>query len=311
MGNLRQMFGSLSALSITTEEHGYTIDTPKTIFSPPVKQLLDEPKRIATIHTRFERLSSIICLNDEEFWTCGDDKFIKLYNRKGKLLKSIKAKSGNHPIDIAVTRRRNLIYIDYESVYEVRDEKIHEIIKINWKWELFDSWDLNSVCSTSSDDLLVILHNGYRKQTKVVLFSDYKEKQTIQFDSEGQPLYSSDYSSRNVCENRNLDICVADGGANAVIVVNQAGKLRFRYTGTTSATNRSFYVYGITSDSHSHILIADYNNHCIHILDQDGQLLCCIYNHDLYRPWALCLDARDNLYINERYSGIIRKIRYM
>ncbi|XP_062608118.1 E3 ubiquitin-protein ligase TRIM71-like [Saccostrea cucullata] len=97
------------------------------------------------------------------------------------------------------------------------------------------------------------------------------------FDDKGKPLYLSGpfwMGSMYITENRNLDICVADSEAKAVVVVNQAGKLRFRYTGHTPAPkNEPFSPRGITSDSQSHILTADGNNHCVDIIDQDGQFL--------------------------------------
>ena len=46
---------------------------------------------------------------------------------------------------------------------------------------------------------------------------------------------------------RNFDICMADLGAVVVVVVNAAGKLRFRYTGSPSAKQQSFKPLGITT----------------------------------------------------------------
>nr|XP_022300618.1 uncharacterized protein LOC111108824 [Crassostrea virginica] len=102
-------------------------------------------------------------------------------------------------------------------------------------------------------------------QSKVVRYSGSTVKQTIQFDEEGQPMYSEENTMciKSVSENRNLDICVADSKAGAIVVVNQAGKLRFRHTGHPSPTKKEpFKPRGITTDSQCYILTADHKNHC-------------------------------------------------
>ncbi|XP_062610285.1 uncharacterized protein LOC134272068 [Saccostrea cucullata] len=303
---LHQMFGSLSALSITTGKHGYTMETPEAVSCPPVKPLLDEPELITTIDTGYKYGQySVTCLSDEEIWTGGDDKIMKLYNLQGKLLKSIQTNSGNEPRDIAVTKSGDLLYTDpgTKTVNIAKNKQIQEVIRLQ-------GWKPYNICSTSSGDLLVTMNSDDNKQSKVVCYSGSTEKQTIQFDSEGKPLYSSGVL-KYISENRNLDICVADCGARAVVVVNQAGKLRFRYTGHPSTTKKSFFPYGITTDSQSHILTAENYNHRIHILDQDGQFLHYIDNCNLDYPWGLCVDTRDNLFVAEWSSGKVKKIKYM
>ncbi|XP_062610831.1 uncharacterized protein LOC134272634, partial [Saccostrea cucullata] len=256
--HLHQMFGSLSALSVTTEEHGYTMKTHKAVSFTPVKPLLDKPEVITTIHTEFGLLNSVTCLSDEEIWTCGNNKIMKLYNLQGKLLKSIQTKSGDSPWNIAVTRSGDLIYTDpvTRTVNIVKNDQIQEVITLQ-------GWTSHCVCCVSSGDLDIIKY---------------------------------------ISENRNLDICVADNGTKAVVVVNQEGKLRFRYTGHPSTTKKSFHPRGITTDRQSQILTVDRNYNCIHILDQDGQFLCYIDNCDLNYPSSICVDTRDNLFVAELYS---------
>ncbi|XP_061166013.1 uncharacterized protein LOC133174933 [Saccostrea echinata] len=310
---LSNLFGALSSSSLTSDKHGYSMKTtqksPEAGSSPPVKQLLDEPETVNTIDTGYKyELNNLACLSDEEIWTTGYDSIMKLYSiNQGSLLKSIRTKSGNIPSNIAVTKSRDLVYTDYSdrTVNIVKNEKIEEVIRLK-------KWRPNSVCSTSFGDLLVIMDSDNKKQTKVVHYSGSTEKQTIQFDDKGKPLYSP--SSRNlryITENKNLDICVSDEGTKAVVVVNQAGKLRFRYTGYTPAPkNKPFNPRGITTNSQSHILTADIDNDCVHIIDQDGQFLCYI-NCGLSVPWGLCTDTNDNLFVAQQRNKKMKKIKYL
>ncbi|XP_056022604.1 uncharacterized protein LOC125673517 [Ostrea edulis] len=293
---LNKMFGSLSPISINTEKQGYTMKSP-------VRPLLDAPRLTATIDTEYDRLYSVSCLSDEQVWTCGKNEFMKLLNLQGKLLTSIQTKSGNRPGDIASTRNGDLIYTDYwnETVNLVKNKHTQTEITLQ-------GWRPLNVCCTSSDDLLVTMFSDDNKQSKVVRYSGSSETQTIQFDDQGRPLYSSDPFYKYISENRNLDVCVADYGARAVVVVNQSGKLRFRYADLPSNTEVSFKPVGITTDSQSHILTADIKNHRIHILDQDGQFLRYIQN--LERPWGLCVDIRDNLFVAECVTAKVKKFQY-
>lgn len=123
------------------------------------------------------------------------------------------------------------------------------------------------------------MHNS--KETKVVRYSGFKEKQSIQWDDEGQPLFFSAYY---ICENRHLDICLADHIAGALMVTSAAGSFRFRYSGPSSGIDRAFTPHDITTDSQKRIITADSDNDLIHIIDQDGNVFVYIDNCDLKRP---------------------------
>lgn len=284
-------FGSLSALSLTTEENKYILRTLEADSFFPSTPLMDEPKVTTVIDTGYTNpLHSVICHKDTEVWTCGIYSIMKLFNLQGKLVKSIKSKSGSRPMDIAKRRSWNLVYTDYYdcTVNIVENTQIQQLISLR-------KWKPRSICSTFSDDLLVIMDSDDDKQTKVVRYSGSIEKQCIQFDENDQPLYSSGID-KDITQNRNLDICVSEWRGNAVVVVNQAGKLRFTYTGASNATKEPFFPVGIATDSKSRILTGDWYNKCIHIQDSNGQFLRYINNCNLDTPFSLCVDSKDNFF---------------
>ncbi|XP_061168332.1 uncharacterized protein LOC133177279 [Saccostrea echinata] len=305
------LFGTFATSSLTSVKHGYSMKkpqkSPEAGSSPPVKQLLDEPGTVTTIDTGYAVLFNVACVSDKEIWTSGGE-IMKLFSiNQGSLVKSITTKSGNTPIDITVTKSGDLVYSDYcrsdRTVNILKNEEKEEVIRLQ------QNWRSDSICSTSSGDLLVVMRSDDDKQTKVVRHSGSTEKQTIQFDDEGKPLYSLGFCIfyKYITENKNLDICVADSGARAVVVVNQAGKLGFRYTGHTPAPkNQPFDPVEITTDSQCHILVADIYNDCVHIIDRDGQFLRYI-QCGVAQPKALSTDTNDNLFVSQYVNTQVKK----
>ncbi|XP_052679942.1 uncharacterized protein LOC128160628 [Crassostrea angulata] len=300
---LYSLFGQITPLSTATKENVHSLIQSNT----SVRELLDEPELVATVQTGYKHLRKVTCLYDGSIWTSGVTNDIKCFNSKGSLLQTVKQKTGYFPNDIAVDSDGDLLYTSWatRTVNKVKNGQTEELIRLQ-------GWHPSQLCVTSTGDLLVTMYSDNKTQYKVVRYSGSTEKQTIQFDDKGKPLYSRNYKLKYITENRNHDICVADCEAVAVVVVNQDGKLRWRYTGHPSVTkNKPFKPHGITTDSQSHILTADNDNHCIHILDQNGQFLRYIDNCDLEDPWGLCVDNNDNLFVCELNKGSVKKIKYL
>lgn len=102
------MFAHITPLSTTTEENVLSLNEP-------VKELLDEPKLIATMQTGFEKLRSIVCQNEEQMWLSGLINDIKCFNMTGSLLQTIQTKSDACPFDIAVDSNGVVLYSDLPS----------------------------------------------------------------------------------------------------------------------------------------------------------------------------------------------------
>ena len=134
------------------------------------------------------------------------------------------------------------------------------------------------------------------------------EKQSIQWDDQGKPLYSS--GVKYFSENRNLDIYVADYDADAVVVVSAASNSALYTPVHPLLPKNHFYSCGITTDSRGNILTSDGENHRINIIDEDGHFLRFIHNCGLHGPWGLCVDSRDNLFVTEFHRGKAKNLQY-
>eukprot|EP00105_Crassostrea_gigas_P035787 XP_019919935.1 PREDICTED: uncharacterized protein LOC105320970 [Crassostrea gigas] len=161
-----------------------------------------------------------------------------------------------------VTLEGDLIYAErFEQVISkiTLDNTTTELIKTG-------DWEPISVHSSriNGDILVGMVKDGKAKVTRYDKTGT--EIQNIQWDNEGQELYSKPLY---ITENINSDICTSDFDKSAVVVVDKSGQHRFTYTDQGS----EFLPYGIDTDILGHILVCDFNSNKVHLLDQDGQLI--------------------------------------
>ncbi|XP_078310172.1 uncharacterized protein LOC111136995 isoform X1 [Crassostrea virginica] len=238
---------------------------------------------------------------------------------QGKQLQKIQTSGGDgyH----TATQDGDLIYTDKHKkvIYRITpDKKITEFIKTG-DWEPF------SVHSSSiNGDILVgrtIMEEfvpdwkqkldfwslSLRRVAKVTRYSNTgKEIQNIQWDNQGQELYSQ---PRYITENINGDICTSDWKKHAVVVVNKSGQHRFSYTGQGSG----FRPYGICTDVLGHILVCDRVSETVHLLDQDGGSLSIILSpqQGITFPRGVCMDDENNLYVGQHNTNTVTVYKYL
>lgn len=291
----------IKSFDTSTDIYGFTIKRA----DGSQKEFFESPMVIKIFNTECKYIRGVSVFNDDQIWTCAAVGEMKCFDSDGKCTNTIATISNRLASDIAVSRDGHLEYSDWKlkTANKMCNRKIKEIIFLK-------GWTPINLCFTTSGDLLVVFYNDEETLSKVVQYSGTSQKNTIQFDDDGKPLYSGNNKTKYITENKNLDICVADSGAGAVVVVNFNGKFRFRYTGHSSEKRRNpFTPYGITSDSQSQILTADFKNHCIHILNENGKFL--LYIENVKSPWGLCVDKFDDLFVTEFHSGNIKVIRYL
>jgi hypothetical protein len=267
--------------------------------------LLEQAKSIATIPTRLNPLVHVACVGVDEVWVSGKDKTVRRVDIHGSVRDTVKCP--NWPDDIIVTRQGELVYSDgpKRTVNIVRQGKTKTLITTP------RGWHPGTLCCTKSGDILVSMDNTDGSRYKIVRYQGHTVTQEIERDEDGKPIYKGGEYSLYVVENKNGDVCASDQNADTVVVVNKSGRVRFRYDGTPARRKKSFNPKQIVTDSMSQIIVADINNDCLHILDQNGQFLRCVDKCGLVNPLGLSVDSEGRLWVGLEESGKVKVIQYM
>ncbi|XP_062583956.1 uncharacterized protein LOC134245711 [Saccostrea cucullata] len=208
---------------------------------------------------------------------------------------------------MTVSRQGELIYSDSanRTVNIVRDGKTETLITTPRGWHPLE------LCCTRSGDILVSMCTTDNSHYKIVRYQGQRVTQEIDKDEHGDPIYQGGKYQVFVVENNNGDIVASDQNADTVVVVDRTGKVRFRYNDKPPGGKKSFYPSQIVTDSMGHIIVADYLNNCLHILDQNGQFLRCVDNCGLERPSGLSVDSEGRVWVGLFDSGEVKVIQYM
>lgn len=104
-----------------------------------------------------------------------------------------------------------------------------------------------------------------------------------------------------VLQNANDDVIVIDWETKSLVGLNANMKnVKFTYNGSPSPAGlKVFTPQGMANDIYGHIYIADYENHKIHILRPDGNLLSLLDIQELEKNWPrrLAVDDANCLWI--------------
>ena len=137
------------------------------------RQFINEPRILATIQTENgaeRKLSSVVCLKEDELWTCYTyhNTMIR-YNLRGRRQAEEKTRKEQNPYDIAVLQGK-LVYTDSKSrcidiielgALESNGRRIFTKISL-------EGWIPQGVCSTRSGGLLVIM------KSKMIMIHEQK-----------------------------------------------------------------------------------------------------------------------------------------
>uniref|UniRef100_K1Q3Q9 Tripartite motif-containing protein 2 n=1 Tax=Magallana gigas TaxID=29159 RepID=K1Q3Q9_MAGGI len=130
--------------------------------------------------------------------------------------------------------------------------------------------------------------------------------QVVEKDEHEKPIFEDGNFVLYLSENNNGDVCASDMNAGVLVVVDRPG--RFINDGTPVRKKDQFSPRNIVTDSLSQIIVTDYNNSCLHILDMTGHFLKCLECHRLNTINALSLDRDGKLWAGLFETGEIKVI---
>uniref|UniRef100_K1PSP5 DNA damage-binding protein 1 n=1 Tax=Magallana gigas TaxID=29159 RepID=K1PSP5_MAGGI len=211
-------------------------------------------------------------MENGELWVHGTDNSIMRIDRNHRKLERIKTMSFDGNVGITLKQEGELVYTDFEdrSVNILKKSQTHAVIRLS-------GWKPRDVCATLEGDLLVSMTSDDEKTAKIVKYRNTKALKEYYHDLRGRPLFPTGDTALHVTENRNWDVCVAVSSAQVVIVLNGLGAVRFKYSDKSG--KKEFRPMGIATDGQCHIMVTDYFNSRVHVLDKDGELLRHIEGH--------------------------------
>ncbi|XP_052081795.1 protein wech-like [Mytilus californianus] len=142
---------------------------------------------------------------------------------------------------------------------------------------------------------------------KVIIFGmDGKQKQSYEYDKHKQRLFTLPY---RITSNVNNDILVIDIISNEdwrVVVLDREGQVKWTYQRQPEVNlgDTPFCPTDIVTTSVGHVIVTDVNNHALHVLSGEGDILTCKVMKDqgIIFPMSLDIDTKGQLWVG-CYSG--------
>ena len=321
-----EKIGIITGFCISNQEGGYQLKSQSGVVPGGsskedengeniAKEVLNEPQIITTIETKIKGPKNVVCTNDGNIWVSSDDCPISLFKihapvnvsrlsfgaiNSSVILKNVSAGKGLKCI--AVNKTGHLLFgtVLSNTISIYKENETNEFINLN-------SWSLLSLCITASNDLLVCMTDAKGYACRVVRFEESEARQIIQYDSKGKRLFSPGKTGKQVRENSNGDICVADYDCRKVVVTDKTGTFRFRYW-------TEYRPIGIATDGQAQLIVPCTNMRDVRvdIIDRKGRFLhLLIMFHYWSKEVGLDVDSEDNLYLADEVNGTVKKIRYM
>ena len=293
---MHNMFGKLSTGTVPHPSNPKPpiSDTRKTKMPPSggassssgTRTLIPNPSIQHEFKVGFD-IPYIACVEGGQAWVKTGERKLQLMDWNGSVRDTINADS--YISNIAVTSDDNLLLADcwgYSIKSLSRQQTLCTLFRTKW-------WP-HSLCCLNNGDIVVRFGNDARMtNSKVLIYSrtgqirqtldhiKFKVIKEISVNKVNQDIY--------ICDKEHSSL----GSPGKVITVGSDYKLRYEYKGQG---DRTFTPEGMCTDKMGHVLITDYYNHRVHILDQGGQFIQYILNEE-HEPITIDVNSEGYVWV--------------
>ena len=277
-----------------------------TVLTLPQRQLMSKPSVQSSFDTRFSSdFQSIACVGSGLAWVKTGDYRLQLMDQRGAVKDSIDTKFYFH--DVVLSPQGELLLSNTNS---------------NCIKSISPNKEVKTLFRTQEHPRgLCCLHSGN------VVVTSYKEGRVVIYSRSGKivqeldkKLFSNPYRVAQNKINNDLYICDLNDVFNPHLPIlgkNPYGKmvaldasynLRYHYTGKWN----TFRPTVVCTDSTGRVLITDYWDHSVHILDKDGNFLQFLVRgqQGLVRLVSINADTEGTAWIGEE-SGKVTIVKYL
>lgn len=246
------------------------------------------------------------------------------YNEKGVCVEEVK-------VDLQKTRNKPFCIVDntgLRAIYRTETSKLSMLEDSQQKLFIdVAPLRITCLCLTRNGEILAGLVKLTKENFGMAIKPEYfgiasysLEGERKQFITQmmkkwkREPILEGLVYRSYIAENINGDICLSGETSlmKVVNVIRPNGDHWYTYEGKEASMTQPFLPRGICTNELGNILIADENNHGIHVLNKDGGFLTILTIPDdpLASPISLCIDHHNNICIGCA-DGKIKVLKYL
>ncbi|XP_022311510.1 uncharacterized protein LOC111116791 [Crassostrea virginica] len=256
---------------------------------------------------------AIAPISDTEAWVCcgWGSKDIELYNTSGD--KKVSVKLDINVNDIVLTKNGDLLVSSYNGKIIKRVD--HQSLKVTTFAEL--SFFSRGMALTNDDCVYVC--GTERNGSSGPHTGENKRNVITKYNLDGSvvsELTISPHDAHRMAVTADNHICFSDyenSNKRQIVLMDESGMELCRYAGPPSQHEQEspLYPLDLTVDHYGHIIVSDWNNDCVHMLNKNIDFIRFLVEEEegIQNPNALAIDRDGRLWVGNA-KGLMRVYNY-